>query len=250
MADGGDKAKQLPSMAGKVCLITGASGGIGSVTAEALAQAGADVVMVGRNPEKTEAIARQIREATGNSKVEVLIADLSKQAEVRKLAQDFRAGHDRLDVLINNAGALFMGHEESADGIEMTFALNHLAYFLLTNLLIDLLVASAPARIINVSSAAHNGAKIDIDEIRRERGFSGWKGYGQSKLANLYFTYELARRMAGTGSRCQRAAPRLCRHKLWQKQWGLLPPALQLVSTGRHFTRKRRPNFYLPGDFS
>jgi len=186
-------------MSGRMCMVTGATGGIGKVTAQALAQQGATVIVVGRNRAKTVATAEQITRQTGNPSVECLLADLSVQGEIRRLAEEFKAQHDRLHVLVNNAGAFFMSRQESADGIEMTFALNHLGYFLLTNLLLDVIKASAPARIINVSSAAHENAQIDFADLQGERKFSGWQAYGQSKLANVLFTYELARRLEGTG---------------------------------------------------
>ena len=187
-------------MAGKVCLVTGGTAGIGLVTAEGLARRGATVVLVGRNRPKAEAVADRIRRESGNPAVEALVADLSAQAEVRRLAAEFLAKYGRLDVLVNNAGAMFAERKESVDGIEMTFALNHLAYFLLTDLLLDRLKASAPARVVNVSSMAHQGTKLDPDAVLARRGLAGGFGaYGQSKLANLLFTYELARRLAGTG---------------------------------------------------
>ncbi|MFQ5596068.1 MAG: SDR family oxidoreductase [Anaerolineae bacterium] len=186
-------------MGGRVCMVTGATGGIGKVTAHALAQQGATVIVVGRSRTKAVATVEQITRQTGNSSVEYLLADQSVQEEIRRLAAEFKRRHDRLHVLVNNAGAFFMSRYKSADGIEMTFALNHLGYFLLTNLLLDVIKASAPARIINVSSAAHENAQIDFDDVQGEQKFSGWQAYGQSKLANVLFTYELARRLEGTG---------------------------------------------------
>jgi NAD(P)-dependent dehydrogenase (short-subunit alcohol dehydrogenase family) len=191
-------------MVGKVCLITGGTNGIGLVTAESLANEGAVVVLVGRDAARAEAAAAQIEKNAGRA-VEYLLGDLSTQAEVRRVAEAFRLGsahsspHHRLDVLINNAGALFMEQRMSADGIEMTFALNHLAYFLLTLLLLDLLKASAPSRVINVSSAAHFGGKINFDDLRSPRSYNAWRAYSQSKLANVLFTRELARRLEGSG---------------------------------------------------
>jgi NAD(P)-dependent dehydrogenase (short-subunit alcohol dehydrogenase family) len=185
------------TMKGKVCLVTGATSGIGLATAEALAARGATVVLVGRDPEKTARSAARIREAA----VECLLADLSSQAEVRRLAHDFQTRHDRLHVLVNNAGAAFTTRTESVDGIELTFALNHLAYFLLTNLLLDTIKASAPARIVNVASGAHTVVKaIDFDDLQASRKkYGSFRVYGHSKLANLLFTRELARRLEGTG---------------------------------------------------
>ncbi len=186
-------------MDGKIVLITGATDGIGRVAAEALAGVAAQVVLVGRNPQKTSQAVKEISQKTGNNTLEYLIADLSEQAQVRRLAQEFRQKHNRLDVLINNAGAMFMSRQESRDGYEMTFALNHLAYFLLTNLLLDLIKASAPARIVNVSSRAHEGDQLDFDDLQNKRRYNSQSVYGKSKLANLYFTYELARRLQGSG---------------------------------------------------
>jgi NAD(P)-dependent dehydrogenase (short-subunit alcohol dehydrogenase family) len=189
----------LPLMKDKVVLITGGTAGIGEVTARSLAGMGATTVIVGRNPEKTAAVAQQIRSATGNERVNYLIADLSSQEQVRKLVEDFQHGYDRLDVLVNNAGAIFMKRELSVDGIEMTYALNHLSYFLLTHLLLDMLQASQPARVINVSSEGHRGARLNFADLENERSYTSWKVYGQSKLANLYFTYGLAATLDESG---------------------------------------------------
>ena len=186
-------------MEGKVCLVTGATAGIGLVTALELARQGARVIGVGRSPERCAEAARQIREQTGTSAVEFLVADLSSQAEVRRLADQVKAATGRLDVLVNNAGLIRLEREVTVDGLEMTFALNHLAYFLLTNLLLDTLKASTPARIVSVASAAHQGCKINFDDLQGETKYSPWRAYQQSKLANILFTRELARRLEGTG---------------------------------------------------
>ena len=183
---------------GKVCVVTGATSGIGLVTAEALARRGATLIVVGRNPERGAAIVRRIQQETGNSAVELMVADLSAQAQVRQLAREIRRRFARLDVLVNNAGALFGQRQLSQDGIEMTFALNHLAYFLLTNLLLDCLKASTSARIVNVSSEAHRRARLDFTDWQGQHRYSGWRAYARSKLANILFTYELARRLEGT----------------------------------------------------
>lgn len=185
-------------MKDKVVLITGATNGIGRVAALELAKMGARVVIVGRSREKTEAVRQEILAAGGNA--DSLLADLSALDEVRRLAAEFRARYDRLDVLVNNAGAIFARRQATADGYEMTFALNHLNYFLLTHLLLDVLKASAPARIVNVSSDAHRSAQMNFDDLQHENsyGMSGFQAYGRSKLANVLFTYELARRLAGT----------------------------------------------------
>lgn len=186
-------------MENKVCLVTGATNGIGKVTALELARRGATVVLAGRSAAKTDAVVAEIKARSGNDHVEGLVADLSTQAGVRALADAFKARYNRLDVLVNNAGAIFNERRESADGIEMTFALNHLSYFLLTHLLLDVLKASAPARIVNVSSNAHMGSGINFDDLEFKRGYMNFRAYAQSKLANILFTTELARRLQGTG---------------------------------------------------
>ncbi|HLO28407.1 MAG TPA: SDR family oxidoreductase, partial [Anaerolineales bacterium] len=192
------KEKLKDSMNGKICLVTGGTNGIGKATAQALARMGATVVIAGRNAPKTAQLVEEIRTATGNKKVDFLLADLSSQQEVLRLANEFKSRYSHLHVLLNNAGGFFLRRQLSADGIEMTFALNHLAYFLLTNLLLDTIKASAPARIINVSSDAHASGKIEFDNLQGERGFSP-RAYDNSKLANILFTIELARRLEGTG---------------------------------------------------
>jgi NAD(P)-dependent dehydrogenase (short-subunit alcohol dehydrogenase family) len=160
-------AERDTSMTGKTCLVTGATAGIGEATAHELARWGGCVVLVGRNQERCQATTEAMQRETGNPSVEFLVADLSSQAEIRRLAREFLKRHCRLDVLVNYAGALFAQRRESVDGIEMTLALNHLAYFLLTNLLLDTLKASAPARIVNVSSRAHQDVKgLDFDDLQ------------------------------------------------------------------------------------
>jgi len=180
-------------MKGKVCLVTGATDGIGKVTVYALAQMGATVVGVGRNPEKIAAVLAEQKPAPG--RLEFLQADQASLAQVRSLADAFKAKYQRLDVLINNAGASFPRYMESPDGIEMTFAVNHLSHFLLTTLLLDQLETSAPARIINVSSSAHRHAGLNLDRINRPAEYDAWAAYSASKFANILFTYELARRL-------------------------------------------------------
>jgi NAD(P)-dependent dehydrogenase (short-subunit alcohol dehydrogenase family) len=189
----------MMTMKGKICLITGGTNGIGKSTAQALAHMGATVVIVGRNAQKTNQVVQEIRLATGNANMDSLLADLSSQQDIRRLASDFKSKYSHLHVLLNNAGGTFMKRQLSVDGIEMTFALNHLAYFLLTNLLLDMIKASAPARIVSVSSDAHSGGKIDFDNLQGERSYSSFGPYGSSKLANILFTNELARRLEGTG---------------------------------------------------
>lgn len=186
------------TMEGKICLITGGTDGIGKSTAQGLANMGATVVIVGRNAPKTAQVVEAIRAASGNKNVDSLLADVSSQQEVRRLADEFKSKYPHLHVLLNNAGAAFLQRQLSVDGIEMTFALNHLASFLLTNVLLDPLKASAPARIINVSSGAHTSGKIEFDNLQGERAY-GFAAYPNAKLATLLFTMELARRLEGTG---------------------------------------------------
>jgi NAD(P)-dependent dehydrogenase (short-subunit alcohol dehydrogenase family) len=186
-------------MNNKTCLITGATDGIGYMTAQALAQQGATVIIVGRNQNKCETTVSNIKQQTGNHNVEYMVADLSSIKDIYRLAPEFLSRHQRLDVLVNNVGAIFMSRQESVDGLEMTFALNHVSYFLVTHLLLDMLRASAPARIVNVSSMAHKYTKINFDNLQGQRKYSGMEIYSQSKLANILFTYELARRLEGTG---------------------------------------------------
>lgn len=186
-------------MNGKICLVTGATNGIGKATAQALAQMGATVVIVGRSPAKCAAVVSEIKQISGNNNIEALVGDLSIMAEVQRVADQFKAKHQKLHVLVNNAGASFLKREVTAEGLEKTFALNHLSYFLLTNLLLDTLKASAPARIVNVSSDAHKGARLDFDDLQCEKGNFAVNAYGRSKLANIVFSYELARRLSGTG---------------------------------------------------
>jgi len=187
------------SIQGKTVLVSGATNGIGFVAARELARMGAETVLVSRSAEKCAAAVTQIKKETGNQQVEFIAADLSTKAGVKHAADEFKRQHTRLDVLLNNAGAVFMSRQVSADGIEMTLALNHLNYFYLTSLLLDVLKASSPARVVNVSSAAHRGGKINFADIQLEHGYSGMGAYSQSKMANVLFTYELARRLAGSG---------------------------------------------------
>lgn len=186
-------------MNGKICMITGANSGVGKYTALGLATLGATVIMVCRDLDRGRAAQQEIRALSGSDSVHLLLADLSSQSSIRKLAQQFRAKYRHLHVLVNNAGAYFLWRSRSVDGLEMTFALNHVGYFLLTNLLLDVIIATAPARIINVASAAHWASSIDFDDLQHKNGRLTMDAYGRSKLANILFTYELARRLEGTG---------------------------------------------------
>ncbi len=183
----------------KICLVTGANSGIGKVTAKALATGGATVIMVCRSLDKGEAARAEIIRETRNENVDLMIVDFSELSQIRKLAAVVKAKYPRLNILVNNAGAYNDNLTLTADGYETTFAVNHLAYFLLTVELLDLLKSSAPARIVNVASEASRGGRINFDDLNMENGYNGWRAYAQSKLANILFTRELARRLQGTG---------------------------------------------------
>ena len=192
-------AGATPDLTGKIALVTGATAGIGLITAEALARMGATVVIVSRSEEKCGNVVAQIQANTGNTRVEYIAGDLSAMTQVRAVAAEFLRRYDRLHILVNNAGAFINDRQVSADGYEMTFALNHLNYFYLTQLLQDTLIASAPARIVNVSSDAHRGGKINFDDLMSEKSYSGFGVYSMTKLANVLFTNELAQRLEGSG---------------------------------------------------
>jgi retinol dehydrogenase 14 len=217
-------------MDGRVCLVTGATSGIGRATAQALAGLGATVALVARDPAKGEAAAKEIAETTDGRAVEVFLADLSSQDSVRDLARSFRGAHDRLHVLVNCAGAFHRGRRVTADGLELTFALNHLAYFLLTNLLLDLLVAGAPARVVNVTSGAQAMGRIRFEDLQGDLRYRGQAAYNQSKLANVLFTYELARRLEGTGVTANCVHPGVVRTNFGREDqpllWRLLFPVV------------------------
>jgi retinol dehydrogenase-14 len=184
-------------MAGRTVLVTGASSGIGRATAVGLATMGAHVAITGRDRLRTEDAADEIG-AAGETTVEVFLADLSSQAQVRQLAREVLDCLPRIDVLVNNAGGYWDTRHVTVDGLERTFAVNHLAPFLLTNLLRDRLEWGAPARVVTVASKAHTTGRIDFDDLQGERSYSGGRAYSQSKLANVVFTYQLARRMRGS----------------------------------------------------
>ena len=186
-------------MRNRICLVTGANSGIGLETARGLARLDARVVMVCRDPVKGETARRDVMTTTGNGKVDLLIADLASLDSVRQLAEQVKARYPKLHVLIHNAGLMAKRREVSADGFELQFAVHHLAVFLLTDLLLDLLKRSAPARIITVSSMIHKLGKIDFADLQSERKFGTYRSYGQSKLAMILYTYELAARLRGTG---------------------------------------------------
>ena len=182
----------------RVCLLTGATLGIGRAAAEALVPMGMELVLVARDRARLEALAADLRRRTPGARVGVLTGDLSRMSDVRRIAHEFRATHDRLHVLANNAGAIFTERQLTPEGLERTLALNHLAYFVLTEELLPVLRASAPARIVNVASEAHRNAELDFGDLQSERRYSGWRAYQRSKLCNILYTRELARRLAGT----------------------------------------------------
>jgi NAD(P)-dependent dehydrogenase (short-subunit alcohol dehydrogenase family) len=186
-------------MTGRTCLVTGANSGIGLEISRGLAQQGAKVVMVARSPMRGQAARDDVAESTGNESVEVLFYDLGSQRHVHRLAAEVLERFAELHVLVNNAGLTLSDRILTEEGIEMTFAVNHLAPFLLTELLRERLIASAPARVVTVASDAHSGETMDFEDLSGEKGWSGWQAYGRSKLANILFTGELSRRFEGTG---------------------------------------------------
>ena len=215
---------------GKTCMITGATSGIGRASAIDLGKLGAKLVLVCRNRERGEELVGEIKHG-GNSEVDLMIADLQSQAEIRKLAADFLATKKPLHVLMNNAGIFNMKRHIGSDGIEEVWAVNHLAYFLLTLLLLDRIKQSAPARIINISSHLHQNATIKFDDLGGERSYGGMSSYGQSKLANVLFTYELARRLAGTGVTVNAVHPGAVATNLARNNGGIVSAAWKLAGT-------------------
>ena len=218
--------KQQP-LFDKICLVTGATAGIGKITATALAAQGAELVIHGRNQEKAEITVNQIKAETGNHQVSYLLADFSDLDQVRNLAAEFQEKFDHLHVLVNNAGAFFNKRIPTSYGVEMTFLINHLAPFLLTNLLLETLKASTPARIINVSSEAHRQGVINFEDLGFEKGYFGIKAYGRSKLANLLFTYELAQSLEGTGVSVNAVHPGHIATDIWKTNFGVMGPVLK-----------------------
>ncbi len=186
-------------MENKICLITGASSGIGKATALGLAELGATVVLVCRSPKRGEKTLCWIRKRSGNNNIHLIVGDLSHQQDIFDVASDFKRHYDRLDVLLNNAAVLTRKRRLTTEGFELQFFVNHLAYYLLTGSLIDLLKKSAPSRIINIASTAHSRGILDFENLQGEKSYNGWQQYSNTKLANIVFTYELARRLEGTG---------------------------------------------------
>jgi NAD(P)-dependent dehydrogenase (short-subunit alcohol dehydrogenase family) len=210
-------------------MVTGASRGIGFYTARALALKGADVVVIGHHRGRGEDAVARIHHADPHALATFIYTDLMDQSQIRELDRTFRERYDRLDVLVNNAGAFFLRRAESPDGIERTFALNHLNYFLVTNLLLDLITGSAPARIVNVSSESHRGERMHFDDLEFERRpYWGLRAYGESKLANLLFTYELDRRLECEDVTVNALHPGFVNTHIG-KQYPLLKPMINLV---------------------
>jgi len=183
----------------RIWVVTGATSGIGKATALGLARLGGTVVLACRDPTRGEAAQREIVQASGNPHVTLMIVDLASQASIIAFTEEFNQDYRRLDALVNNAGVYTKERKTTVDGLEEQFAVNYLGGFLLTHLLLDQLTASSPSRIVNVSSSAHKGAKIDFDDLQGERKYRGYRAYGQSKLAQVLFTVELAKRLEGTG---------------------------------------------------
>ncbi len=217
-------------MNGRVCLVTGGNSGIGKATAVGLAKLGASVAIVSRDRARGETAVAEIRSKSGNQHVDMMGADLSSLQSVRELARDFAAKHRQLHVLVNNAGIFLPKRVVTADGLEATFATNHLGHFLLTMLLLDTIKASAPSRIINVTSSAHYGSKIDFEDLQGEKKYSGYKAYGQSKLANILFTYELARRLEGTGVTINCLHPGVVRTGFGKDEGGLMAVGVRVAA--------------------
>jgi NAD(P)-dependent dehydrogenase (short-subunit alcohol dehydrogenase family) len=219
-------------MTGKICLITGGNSGIGKATALGLASLNGTVVIVSRDKDKGEAALLEIRTRSGNKNVDAMVADLSSQDSVRELAHDFKVRYKKLHVLINNAGIFLPKRVPTIDGLETTFATNHLGHFLLTNLLLDMLKASAPSRIINLTSSAHYGTEMNFEDLQGEKKYSGYHAYSQSKLANVLFTYQLAKQLEGTGITVNCLHPGVVRTGFGRDQRGLMSI---LVTVARPF---------------
>ena len=216
-------------MKDKICLITGATDGIGKETARCLGKQNAQLILVGRNPEKGEKVRKKLRAKTGNNQIEILTADLSNMKAIRYLAERIYSRYDRLDVLINNAGALFAQREETDEGLEKTFALNHLNYFLLTKLLLDLIKKGKNPRIINVASGAHIGVTLDFDDLQGKNDYSGWAAYKRSKLMNIMFTYKLAELLKDTPITVNTLHPGFVRTRFGDNNTGIVGIGLNLA---------------------
>ena len=216
-------------MEGKLCLITGATDGIGKETAECLAGFNARLILVGRDKSKGESVRNELVVQTGNDQIDIMTADLSNMNAIQKLSAEIHKKYNKLNILINNAGAFFSKREITDDGFEKTFALNHLGYFLLTKLLLDLIKKSTDARIVNVASQAHIGSTINFDDLHGEKGFSGWNTYKQSKLMNIMFTYKLAEFLKDTQVTVNTLHPGFVRSRFGDNNGGMVGIGLKLV---------------------
>jgi retinol dehydrogenase-12 len=220
------------TIAGKTCMVTGASSGIGKAAAIELARRGAELILVCRDATRGKKAAAEITDRTANARADIMLADLSSQAQIRRLARQFLESGRPLHVLLNNAGLMLSERAESVDGIEMTFAVNHVAYFLLTTLLLDRLQESAPARVVNVASDAHRFAygRLNFDDLHARRRYAGMRVYGQSKLANILFTRELARRLAGTSVTVNCLHPGTVATRFGQNNRGIMRWGTRLIA--------------------
>ncbi|HXU09985.1 MAG TPA: SDR family oxidoreductase [Blastocatellia bacterium] len=235
----------MSNLTGKVCVVTGANAGIGKETAIGLAKLGATVVMVCRDGGRGENALCEIKQKSGNDRVELMICDLSSQKSIRSFADEFKQQHDRLGVLVNNAGVFLRRRSFTEDGIESTFAINHLGYFLVTNLLLDLMKKSKPSRIINVASTAHRYARLDVNAWVSAREYSAFGAYANSKLANVLFTYELARRLEGTDVTANCLHPGAVASNLFRGLPGFLETLIRLVTISPE--RGARTSIFLAG---
>lgn len=218
-----------PDLTGKTCILTGANSGIGKATALELAKMGAKLVMVCRDREKGEAAEKEIIAESKSNNIELMVADLSCQESIRKFATDFQKTHERLDLLINNAGVYLTKRQTTPDGLEATFATNLLGPFLLTNLLLGVLKAGAPSRVVNVSSDAHKGIMMNFEDLQGEKKFSSWQAYGQSKLGMILFTHELSKRLAGTGITVNSVHPGVVRTHFAKNNGGLVALGFRII---------------------
>ena len=216
------------TMQGKTCLVTGSSRGIGFWTAHGLAKRGAHVILVGHHQGRGEKAQSRLQEAFGTDSARFFKADLSAQEEIHLLAKAIKNNYNQLDVLVNNAAGFFLNRQESVDGIEMTLALNHLNYFMVSLLLSDLLMDSTPARIVNVSSDAHREQRLEFENLQLKNGYTGMKAYGRSKLANLYFSYELDRHLEGHGITVNALHPGFVNTYLGKQYW-FIRPFLEII---------------------
>lgn len=216
-------------MQGKTIVITGATSGIGEVAALRLAAMGARIVLVARSPSRGEATLAELEKLAPGRGHKAHYADLSRIADMKKVATEIAASEPRIDVLINNAGALFTSRRLTADGLEYTFATNHMAYFVMTAILRERLIGSAPARIVNTASDAHQAGRLDLDDLQSEKNFLGFRAYGTSKLCNILFTRELARRLKGTGVTANCLHPGFVASRFGDESGGALAPLIRVA---------------------